>query len=423
MSNDVKKLLDLIEEKLDWGESNEWQGKDFEKLNQLILEETGVSLSASTLKRVWGKVEYNHLPSMTTLDALAKFGGFENWRNYLKSHSTLRKREPILSPAIPSQTANPKNWMKVISIGMAIIAIGLVSLFAFKKIAKTAHPATYSFSSEPLIRDIPNSVIFKYDATASFADSIFIQQSWDERTKTIVDKNEHTHTSVYYEPGFYQAKLIAGKEIIKEHSLLVPSNGWLGMIDHKPVPVYLKPEEFKQADGLSLAEELILKKNITMQPQPPVVKYYNVGNFDSVSINDFSFSTDIKNDYRSGSAICQLSYIFLITNAAPVIIPVSAKGCVSELFLRGVDIMVSGKKEDLSGFGVDFVDWVHIACKSEGGKIRYFVNDKEAYSCPLPQKPVYIVGLGFNFQGTGSIKNVKLFDKEKLVFHDFTGVK
>ena len=139
MSTEVKKLLDLIEEKLDWGESNDWQGKDFEKLNQLILEETGVSLSASTLKRVWGKVEYNHLPSMTTLDALAKFGGFENWRNYLKSHSTLRKREPILSPAIPSRTANPKNWMKVISISMAIIAIGLMSLFAFKKIAKTAH--------------------------------------------------------------------------------------------------------------------------------------------------------------------------------------------------------------------------------------------------------------------------------------------
>ena len=84
MSPEIEKLLKLIEGKLDWGESNTWQGKDFEKLNQLILDETGVSLSASTLKRVWGKVEYNHLPSVTTLDALAKFGGFENWRSFLK---------------------------------------------------------------------------------------------------------------------------------------------------------------------------------------------------------------------------------------------------------------------------------------------------------------------------------------------------
>ncbi|MEP7371840.1 MAG: hypothetical protein ABI675_00540 [Chitinophagaceae bacterium] len=422
MSTEIKKLLELIEEKLDWGESNGWQGKDFEKLNHLILDETGVSLSASTLKRVWGKVEYNHLPSMTTLDAIAKFGGFENWRNYLKSRTQVKKQEASSSTVFPQQNTVSKKWIKTVSIVGIIVAIGLVCLFAFKETKKPGHPSGYSFSSEPVTRDIPSSVIFNYDASGSLADSIFIQQSWDERTRALVNKNEHTHTSVYYEPGFYQAKLIAGKEIVKEHLLLIPTKGWLGLIDHKPVPVYLQPQEFKQADRLSVTEEVIQKKNITMQPQPPMVKYYNVGNFDSVSINDFSFSTDIKNDYSSGSAICQLSYIFLITDAAPVTIPLSAKGCVSELFLRAVDYMVSGKKTDLSGFGVDFNNWIHVACNSEGGKIRYFVNDKEVYSCSLPDKPVHIVGLGFYFQGTGSVKNIRLFSKEELLFHDFTEV-
>ena len=87
MSPEIEKLLNLIEKKLDWGESLTWQNRDFENLNQLILDETGVSLSASTLRRIWGKVEYKHLPSTTTLDTLAKFAGFESWRLFLKQNT------------------------------------------------------------------------------------------------------------------------------------------------------------------------------------------------------------------------------------------------------------------------------------------------------------------------------------------------
>jgi len=84
MSQDLESLLPIIEQKLDWGSSSGWQSRDFENLNQLILDETGVSLSASTLRRIWGRVEYHHLPSATTLDTLAKFAGFENWRKFIK---------------------------------------------------------------------------------------------------------------------------------------------------------------------------------------------------------------------------------------------------------------------------------------------------------------------------------------------------
>lgn len=176
------------------------------------------------------------------------------------------------------------------------------------------------------------------------------------------------------------------------------------MIDNKPIPVYLQRDEFIKAGILSVPAAIIQSKNMPMQPNSPVVKYYNVGNFDTVAVNNFAFNADIKNDYNSGSSVCQFSYIFLITDAAPIMIPLGAKGCVSELFLRGADHMVSGKKEDLSGFGVDFKEWVHISSKSEDGRIKYLVNNKEVYSCALPEKAVHIVGLGFYFQGTGSVK-------------------
>ena len=71
MSPEIQHLLQTIERQLDWGAADAWQSRDFDKLNQLILEKTGVSLSASTLKRVWGRVQYGHAPSAVTLDALA----------------------------------------------------------------------------------------------------------------------------------------------------------------------------------------------------------------------------------------------------------------------------------------------------------------------------------------------------------------
>src|SRR5258708_29703187 len=87
-SSDIKHLLTIIEQQLDWGDASNWQSKDFELLNELILEQTKVSLSASTLRRIWGRVEYNHLPSGTTLDTLSRFAGFENWRGFTKHNSS-----------------------------------------------------------------------------------------------------------------------------------------------------------------------------------------------------------------------------------------------------------------------------------------------------------------------------------------------
>src|ERR1700748_2063400 len=86
---DLKPLLLIIEQQLDWGDAASWQGKDFEILNELILEKTKVSLSASTLRRIFGRVEYNHMPSGTTLDTLAQFADFENWRAFT------RQRRPV----------------------------------------------------------------------------------------------------------------------------------------------------------------------------------------------------------------------------------------------------------------------------------------------------------------------------------------
>ena len=82
-----------IEEKVGWGPGNEWQNQDFEALSKRIFKETKVSLSVSTLKRVWGKVRYEGSPTTATLNALAQFVGYEDWRTFTSNGNPRRRME------------------------------------------------------------------------------------------------------------------------------------------------------------------------------------------------------------------------------------------------------------------------------------------------------------------------------------------
>ncbi|MEC5143591.1 hypothetical protein [Chitinophaga sp. 212800010-3] len=415
MLSEIKKLVHLIEKKLDWGEGNGWQIRDFENLRDLITDKTGVTLSTATLRRVWGRLSHNHLPSTTTLDALANFAGVESWRAFLKLNTD--DSEPV---PIPGKRRSPIR--NVLLLTLTIIVAGILTLLVFRKenlLQGLPKPGDYSFSHKQLTHELPNTVVFTYDARAATTDSIFIQQDWDPNSRVRVEKNGHTHTSIYYEPAFYHPLLIIGKQTVKAHPLMISTKGWLGLIKNKPVPVYLDSASFVQPDALRVSVAEIQRLVPQMETVPPILRYYNVGNFDPVPVNHFSFSATLKHEYNKGAAACQFSDIVLLTDDAPIVIPLSAKGCVSELALYAVNHIASGKTTDLSAFGVDFSNWVKVSCKNDSNSIRFYINDKFAYQCPAPAAAVNIVGLEFAFRGAGAVKNIRLGTTGRSVFDVF----
>lgn len=418
-SADLLRCKQVIEQKLDWGAGETWNSADFENLQQRILDETGVSLSASTLRRIWGRVDYQHMPSGTTLNTLAQFAGFTDWRQFVKLQESKNEVPVSVDTLSEKSTQSVINWRKLGWISGVTIVIVVLGIAAFEQKNPQVDAAQYSFSSKPLTRTIPNSVIFTYDASASPTDSVYIQQSWDQTRREVVAKDGQTHTSIYYEPGFYRAKLVVGHEVVKEHSLLIPTNGWLGTIATKSIPIYLKSTDFITPDMMRLPLATINEKNVALQPEAPLVKYFNVGNFSPVPVTDFTFDCEVKNEYSEGSATCQLSWIVLMTNDMPISIPLSTKGCVSELALMDGTRNVSGKNTDLSGLGVDFTNWIHVGCHSDGKKLYYTVNNKVVYSSTLPTKKVDIIGILYGFRGTGAVKNVTLRTTNKPMFQSF----
>jgi hypothetical protein len=446
----IRQVKTMFEEKTGWGNSNTWTNQDFLQLSELIRDETGITISHVTLKRVWGKVRYDSLPNTHTLNTLAQFLGYDNWRDLAAKHppaqphpevtqnppeaaryspkssqyppeaaldSTNGKPGPV--PPNPAQfPRSRKGQFRRIWLGAPILILILAILFFLHGQQPPPQPRDYAFSSKKTVTaGLPNSVIFDYDAARSPDDSVVIQQSWDTTRRVKVPKNGHQYTSIYYYPDFYHATLQIHDQVVKSHNLLIQSNGWLPLIEQNPVPVYFKKEEAIHDGKISLSLDQIREKNIPLQPSPPTVMFSNVRDFGEIYSDHFTFETAVRNDYSEGSAACQMTHIYLLCEGTAIWVPLCAKGCVSTTDLYFTYYYTSGKREDLSNFGVDFSKFVKLRIESDSGRAKIFIDNQLAYTVPRHIRHSRIIGIDYRFDGTGSVDYVYL-SNGKIIYRD-----
>lgn len=408
----------LIEENVDWGSAESWSTQDFERLSEEIADKTAVSLSVTTLKRVWGRVKYDSAPTATTLNTLARFIGYISWQHFKSTTKSLSSEVP--SPRIDSLKAKSNRYVWF-STGWFIIAgafVGLLGTGAFflrNTKRQLLSYADFSFSSTYVATGIPNSVLFHYHAEASPTDSVFIQQSWDPSRRQRVPKNGHVHTALYYQPGYFRAKLIVGDQIVREQDLLIPSQGWHVAVLQEPVPVYFKAEPLIKSGRLSLPAARIQQQSISMQPVPPTVQYRYVKELGGLRSDNFRFETRVKSDYQQGSAICQRLEIMILCKNQYFAIPLSAKGCVGDLSLELAGHTVDATHTDLSGLGADLSHWVDVRCEVRQRHASVFVAGQKVYETDLPSAGKGIVGVGYEFAGTGSVDFVQFSQLDDTV--------
>jgi len=411
----LEKCKTQIEQNLGWGDSARWHTQDFEKLSNNIREKTGVTLSIATLKRLWGKIRYDSKPTPTTLNTLAQYLDYENWRSFRVSEDANR-----LKFARQEDVQKPKKRNSAIALVVLIMIAVAGYLFVSLKSRSKVDATLFSFSSKKVVDEgVPNTVIFDYDATAATpSDSVFIQQSWDTRLSSQVPYDKRQHSSIYYIPGFFEAKLVVNGQTVKEHNLLITTVGWLPLVEAKETPVYFRQDDAIHDGILQLPLQKITGANIDLQPTPPMTAYYYVGDFGGLMSDDFVFETSLKNDYSEGAGACQFVEIRLQGEGPAVLIPLSSKGCVSNIGIANVN----GKERDLSAFGVDFSDWVNVKCIVRDKIADILVNDKPAIQLKVTGGRAKIVEVGYRFQGTGSVDFVKFSDNSGKVFFedDFT---
>jgi hypothetical protein len=424
----ITKLKSQIEANLQWGESSVWNNYDFEKLSEQIVEKTSVSLSVSTLKRIFGKVSYKSEPSMTTLNALSQFLDYEDWRDFLiknpENTETALPKEvatpPVTSLSLPAPKVNSWSRQRWVLLALVVVSLSIFS-FYFLSSKPKYNPSDFSFSSKTMLTvGLPNSVVFDFDASnANPQDSVFISQSWDVRRKVWVNKNDKHHSAIYYYPGYFRAKLMIGKEIIKEHDIQIKTDGWLGVVeaDWGVQPLYFNQTDIVKTPIVEVNEELLNKYNVPLHPTPPKIRLFNQKDIKGIMTDNFSFETELKSGLSEGSNACQKVTVLLQAKNDIMIVHLTSKGCVGDISLAAFGHYVESKTADLSGFGCTPSDWTKLRVECKKGQMTLFVNNKVAYMAQIANPPTEIIGVQYRFNGTGAVRNTWLGSaKEKIVF-------
>ena len=418
MDSLLRILLTKVEEKINRGSSEKWTNYDFEQLSESILDATSVQLSTTTLKRIWGKVKYPHAPAIQTLNTLAQFTGFTDWRDFELKNSDLvkeNKEKITIQSEEPTPVQIPGRTMAIGKYLVAAVVLALIVLVyvGFKRRGlPKIEPADYSFSLNKIkITGVPNSVIFTYDASKSPTDSVYIVQTWDITRKTLVPKNGKNHSAIYYYPGYFNTKLIIDSTIVKRQDLQISSDGWLGLIQTTGNPIYFTKQEIAATEGVKIDSSLLVAHDIPLMPASPKTIFYNQRDLGDLMNDNFDFETIIRNQNTSADNACHKTDVLIQCKDDIIIIPLGAKGCVGNINLAFAGTYLNSKYNDLSGFGCDLTQWtkLKVVCRNRHAKI--FVNDNLAFELDAPNDPVGIVGVQYRFNGPAEIRYSRFWNK------------
>ncbi len=398
---DVIRLSKDLIRVLNWGPPSEWHNSMYKDLSGQIFEKTGEILSPTTLKRFFGVVQHEGKPSISTLDILAQFLEFENWRSYKTSgRFKFRKLFNVFSAR-----------SFYISLGFGIALVTIMLLAGRLPQSELTIPPNIEFSSRPVTKTYPNSVVFDFDLKGIEADSARIQQYWDE-TKTIdIDVDQRQATGIYYRPGYFGAKLIANNTVVREHDLFLKSDGWIGTIDYAPVPTYyqvIKPTNYTLSTPMEIMTE------VAELEEPIMTTYHFVDDLGNVSADDLTVRASIRHLFSEKWAICQVTRIYLLGTDGAIIVPLSTKGCSSDNGLMLNDVYVNGKTADLSAFSADQSEFANIRIENRDKTFTFFIEDRKVYQNAYNETIGNLVGLRFRFVGVGEVANLSVLNKDGI---------
>ncbi len=395
----VQKCLKIIEEQLGWGSGDSWHNDVFLELSEEIQKKTQVLLSPTTLKRVWGRVKYQSAPSVTTLNTLARFAGYTNWRDFKQQEST-KKRRSILKKVNPN--------LGIIMLSASIMTLVFISFFSLKGSSSKLDDTDLSqipFSSNPIAKGLPNSVVFNFDLSEIASDSFHIQQYWDPERTIQIKKEQKQATGQYFYPGYFRAKLLVEGRIIKEHDLFIKSEGWLGTVNYEPVPKYINTP-FTDSGYLGFTPDII--KEVTSSEEPLMTSFHYVRDFGEVSGDDFSLKTRARIPYREKWAVCENMAILVLGTKSALIVNFSIPGCVSEIGLMLSEKYLDGKERDLSALGIDLKDFRDIHLEVQDKTLSVFVDESLVFKEDYENTIGSLAGIRCRFLGVGEVSELEI---------------
>ena len=422
----INHCLKKVQLKLGWEPIEKWTDISFRKLSKYIASETGISISALTLKRVSGKVKYKgeYKPQEATKTALARFIGYHSWQHFIDEEKDNIKKTNT-NTGISSKKSNPKKTNRYLNkLRYTLLAIVVIILVIFGLINRSNK---IQFKCLNPVGPVPHTVTFIYKIPQLKLGGVSLNYGFAhpvlETTETTLAKSDSVYKHTYQIPGVFYPKIISGKRTIDSTLVVIQSGGWVSFFqeehDNKRTWLDNMFENSYENGNLTLS-----RKRIAQNGRDTIGVYYTlhrkIDRFD-VEGDNFSCYARIKNAAKNGGITCFDCNLNFYFEKDVFKIRLVDNNCEGYAQLKIGDLDLNGSKDNLTNITVSLADWVnfHLEVHEKNIKIRY--DDKEVFTGSYSTETGRLLGLGFRFKGSGLVDELELFDKDnhRVYFEDF----
>jgi len=422
--NYIEEIEKEIEKKLNSKSIVSWTDNDYKKLSQLILDETNISISHQTLKRLFGKVKYKEIysPQIATKNALALFLGYKDWQHFVNSHDQNKPR---------SYDANIYQKIKI-TRKMAFIFCGLVVLImivvhSIKLAGQNENPIV--FFTKNVSGTIPYTVSFQYDISKIKNHDVYIDFDQKEIEDSLkyekLDKDRKLINHCFESPGFYNVRLLIEGKVKASAKVHVKAEGWINYYfnnDNFALRKFVFEFENKIKDQEQDSLLYISPKDINDQGFKSNTVYY----LEHLLYQDFELSADsselevkYRNSPADGGISCYDVEFRIIGENGIISVMLVQKGCYRWSEVTVGEVHRNGKFNDLTKLSTEMAIWntIRIICKNNKALI---VNGNDTIFSSEYNKPIgNVKGIRLVTKGSGAFDYVRLLNsKDDIKFED-----
>jgi len=419
-------IIRRIEKKLNWNSVSTWTDSEFKKLSLHIYEETSISISPQTLKRLFGKVKYknDYTAQPATKEALARYLSYKDWDSFVKdqSHSTSKYLHLI--------TGSIHN--KVFRSSFIIIVSGVIFIVFAVLLYPYTEINTAVLKAGNVTGVVPHTVSFHLNLSKIRSKDVRIDfdqnEAEDQYKGELLDKNLKLINHCFESPGYFNVKLSAKGKVIGSAKVHVLSEGWTSyffnndnFIQRKFIFGLENRVKGTVNDGMLYISPADLNK--------AGFNGNNVYYLEHMLYKDFHVSADsciLEVRYRNSSEIGGISCydvefrIIGETGMASVILV--QKGCYRWSEITIGEKYLNGKYNDLSYLSADLLSWNTMKIQLNQNNAYIINNSDTIFTTSYKQLIGQIKGIRFVTKGSGAFDYVRLFNsRNELLFDDNFG--
>lgn len=374
----------------------EMRQRDLEYLCEQIEERSGILISLSTIKRIVNG-QYNRQPQVATLNALAVYLGFADWQAYRAAKARGGR------PGVPRRRSR-----LLAGLGIGVVLLVILSWSYFSGSAKGGGAATFSVRKTTR-NAIPNTVVFTYDVSRLGGDSFYIQQSWDSNRRVRIDKNTHTLTDIYFEPGYHIGKLYDNDRIVKTIDVSIPTDGWFFYSKEslvRGIPVYIHTDTPLHRGILGIDRSNLLASRVDpVKPQIYLYTWFPANLFadaDNFQLTARIRMTEVRNTacpFIMSEVYCQRGFMYC-TYTEP--------GCTGGISAQFGNQVVDGKNNDLSALAIYVRQWHDLRMVVRERQATVYIDGAAVMTKAYTEPAGKITGLGFHSNGLCEVDSIRL---------------